>query len=385
MDRRHFLRYSSSCLGAAAAAGVVGSIAGNLPGSLARLGTGSAARSIPAFSVIPVVGDGRWIWREPPTGQTGYLEPRPYELSIGINLEATGDASELRATTPVPTGHPEQKIEDVRIEVDGCEAAVRELAPGIAQLMLSAPNIAAGQVVSAVAHYRLTLFKQYQAYRRDQFPARQKPPVGIRKAYLQDSPGIQTSGPAVKALAKELTAGLAHPWEMAERFAEWIPKNIRPQIGTYTSVAAALENRVGDCEEMAAVFVALCRASNIPARLVWVPNHNWSEFYLEDEKGVGHWIPAHTACYSWFGWTGAHELVLQKGDRAYVPEQHKKIRLLEDWSQWSGAKPRSHFTAEIKPLPPSEGADAGPGHRVKDARGEWLVAGNHPLDSYARR
>jgi hypothetical protein len=146
-----------------------------------------------------------------------------------------------------------------------------------------------------------------------------------------------------------------------------------------------LENRVGDCEEMAAVFVALCRSMSIPARLVWVPNHNWAEFYLEDEKGTGHWIPAHTACYSWFGWTGVHELVLQKGDRAYVPEQHKKIRLLEDWSQWSGGKPRSQFSAEIKPLPPSEGQDAGPGHRIKDKTGEWKVAGDHPLDRYARR
>ena len=72
---------------------------------------------------------------------------------------------------------------------------MRELAPGIAQLFLSAANLAKGEVASAVAHYKLTLFKQYQGYQRDQFPARQKPPADIRKAYLQDSPGIQTSCP----------------------------------------------------------------------------------------------------------------------------------------------------------------------------------------------
>ncbi len=212
-----------------------------------------------------------------------------------------------------------------------------------------------------MAHYKLTLLKQYLGYQRDQFPARQKPPVEIRKAYLQDSPGIQTSAPAVKALAKQLTDGVDHPWDMAQAFVGWIAKNIRPQIGSYTSVMAALENRKGDCEEMAAVFVALCRSQGIPARLVWVPNHNWAEFYLTDEQGQGRWIPAHTAGYSWFGWTGAHELVLQKGDRALVPDQHKRVRLLEDWSQWMGARPRSRFSGEIEPLPPTAGGDAGPG------------------------
>jgi transglutaminase superfamily protein len=379
MDRRQFLRYSS--LGIATATLPGGYLLGRAAGPLAE----SASRRSPAFSVIPVVGDGRWIWTEPPKDETGYLEPRPYSLSVGIELEGTGDATDVRATTPVPTAHPEQKIDELKIETDGCEAAVRELAPGIAQLFLSAGQLAKGEVARAVAHYKLTLFKQYQGFQRDQFPDRQKPPVEIRKAYLQDSPGIQTSAPAVRALAKKLSAQATHPWDLAQAFVGWITGNIRPQIGSYTSVPAALENRKGDCEEMAAVFVALCRSQGIPARLVWVPNHNWAEFYLTDDKDVGHWIPAHTAGYSWFGWTGAHELVIQKGDRAYVAEQHKRVRLLEDWSQWSGAKPRSQFTADLKPLPPAEGQDAGPGHRIKDKRGEWLVVGDHSEDHYMRR
>ena len=40
----------------------------------------------PAFSVTPVVGDGKWIWRDPPD-ETGYLEPREYEVSIGMQFE----------------------------------------------------------------------------------------------------------------------------------------------------------------------------------------------------------------------------------------------------------------------------------------------------------
>ena len=44
------------------------------------------------------------------------------------------------------------------------------------------------------------------------------------------------------------------------------------------------------CEERAAVFIAFCRAVGIPARLVWVPSHNWAEFFLVDNDGKGQWI-----------------------------------------------------------------------------------------------
>jgi hypothetical protein len=152
---------------------------------------------------------------------------------------------------------------------------------------------------------------------------------------------------------------------------------------------------------MAGIFVALCRAMNVPARLVWVPNHNWAEFYLTDEEGHGHWIPAHTACYRWFGWTGAHELVIQKGDRVTPVHERRAQRLLEDWMQWSGKRPVSKFVAELAPQVPANGtdsaqttanqtasieaaADAGPGARSKQASGEWKLKLSHPLDRYMR-
>ena len=113
---------------------------------------------------------------------------------------------------------------------------------------------------------------------------------------------------------------------------------------------------------MSAVFVALCRAAGIPARLVWVPNHNLAEFYLADKEGTGHWIPAHTACYFWFGWTVPYELVLQKGDRIPdVPDRNRSFRLLEDWMRWGGRHPRVRFTGKLLPQPTPTASDAGPG------------------------
>jgi hypothetical protein len=339
----------------------------------------------PAYSVIPVVGDGKWIWTQPPTDGVGYLEPRSYDLDIGIELEGSGSAMDVMSTTTAPVAFPEQTIESVRIETSGCEAQLRELTPGAGQLFLAAEGIESGQVVKAVAHYRLKLFKQYWGFKREQFPEKQELPADVRRAYLQDSPGIQTKIKAVRELATELTRSTKHPWDRARIFADWVPKNISPQIGSYTSVSTALQTHRGDCEEMAGVFVALCRAVNIPARLVWIPNHTWSEFYLVDNEKKGHWIPAHTACYPWFGWNGVHELVLQKGDRVQVPERHRQLRLLEDWARWSGSQPKVRYTAELRPLADSPGGDPGPGARSKDAKGEWKVVGDHTLNKYVRR
>lgn len=344
------------------------------------------SRRAPAFSVIPVVGDGHWIWKVPPEDETGYLEPRPYDVSVGIELEGTGSAGEIMATTAAPPAFPEQKIDEQTIEKVGCTAQIRRLGEGAGQLFLAAAEISQGQVIRAVARFRMTLFKQFFNYQAEQFPARQRVPAEIRQSYLQDSPGIQVRSRQVRLLAKELTSGTPkHPFDKARAFAEWVPQHIKPQMGAYTSVTAALDDRRGDCEEMSAVFVALCRAVGIPARLVWIPNHNWAEFYLIDHSGQGHWIPAHTACYPWFGYNGAHELVLQKGDRLMVPERRKQVRLLADWMRFSGSAPKVRYTAELTPLAPDTGGEAGPGARRKDERGEWKVVGTHPLDATLRR
>jgi hypothetical protein len=321
----------------------------------------------PVRTFEPVVGDGQWIWREPPTTQRGYLEPRSFSLNVGIELEGTSSVSDAMASTPVPVIHPEQTIDDFSLETVGCEAAVRELAPGAGQLIMQASNIEVGQTVKAIAHYKLTLFKQYHAFERDQFPAKQPVAPAECNFALGDSPGIQVRSGPVRKLTTQIAQSIEHPWDKAQAFVEWIRASIHPQGGPYTSVLTAIQKRVGDCEEMSALFVAFCRASNIPARLVWVPNHNWAEFYLVDHEKKGHWIPVHPACYHWFGWTGAHELVIQKGDRIKIPEQSNPSRLLADWMRSNG-RPKAKYLAELTPLASSENDDAGPGTSDRVAR-----------------
>jgi hypothetical protein len=379
MDRRSFLQWG---VGAAAWGGVTQLLRAGPPSTAAL---SEVAFPPPVASVIPVVGDGVYVWNKPPEGQTGFLEPRSFEAMVGIELEGRGNATELKAATPIPVECPEQKIDQEQIETQGCEAEARQLGPFARQLFLRASGIAKGQVISAKARYKLTLYKQFENYHREQFPERQAVPPAVQKQYLGDSPGIESRAPEVRQLLAKLSSGSEHPWDLAKKFADWIRGNVRPQIGSYIGVPKALHLRAGDCAEMSAIFVALCRAAGIPARLVWIPNHNWAEFFLADEKGAEHWIPVHTACYFWFGWTGVHELVIQKGDRIRFPEKNRYYRLLEDWLQWGGRRPESRYLAELVPKPAKPGADPGPGARRKTASGEWQVVGKHPLDRYTRR
>ncbi len=196
------------------------------------------------------------------------------------------------ATTVAPTQHPEQEILDHRFETDGCEARLQNLSDEAAQLVVSAGRVADGQTIRGQAIFKLRVSKSYFGFRPDQFPAKQTLPRQISQAYLSDSPGIETKIAALDKIIAETTKASDHPWDKAIAFHQWVSDNIRGVPGDYTSVKRALETRTGDCEERAGVFIALCRAYKIPARLVWVPNHAWAEFMLIDESDRPHWIAA---------------------------------------------------------------------------------------------
>ena len=109
----------------------------------------------------------------------------------------------------------------------------------------------------------------------------------------------------------------------------------------------------------------------------------WAEFGLHDESGKFHWIPVHTAAYSWFGWTGAHELVLQKGGRIRIPARKKTLRLIDDWYQMQGTRAKFTFTTELIPVA-KEGIAHAPGGRIKLPNGKWKLIGKHPANKFHR-
>ena len=112
---------------------------------------------------------------------------------------------------------------------------------------------------------------------------------------------------------------------------DWVRDNIAYERGELKTVREALRDRTGDCEEMTSTFVALCRAARVPARCVWIPNHCYPEFYMEDENGNGCWFPCQVAGTRNFGSMPEYLPILQKGDRFKVPEKPELQRYLADF------------------------------------------------------
>jgi hypothetical protein len=80
---------------------------------------------------------------------------------------------------------------------------------------------------------------------------------------------------------------------------------------------------------MTSLFIAMCRASGIPARTVRVPGHCYPEFYLSDQAGEGHWFPCQAAGTRAFGGMPDPRPILQKGDNVLVadPRTKKKTKV----------------------------------------------------------
>ncbi|WP_197079070.1 transglutaminase-like domain-containing protein [Candidatus Syntrophocurvum alkaliphilum] len=132
--------------------------------------------------------------------------------------------------------------------------------------------------------------------------------------YLEPANKIESDHPDIIKQAQALTNNLDNDYEKAKSIYAFVRDNINYDLQSpYRNKGAlsAFVTQEGVCEEYASLFVALCRASEIPARIVngfadpkangetWNKSanealslnqyrHSWAEFYTED-KG---WLPA---------------------------------------------------------------------------------------------
>jgi hypothetical protein len=115
--------------------------------------------------------------------------------------------------------------------------------------------------------------------------------------YLQAEDHIQSEDPEIKELALKLTEGSGDFWEAACRLSTWVAEHIEGSI-VFGSALETLQRGNGACGSQSMLLAALCRASGIPARVVWgcvytpefggsFGHHGWSEVYV----GEAGWIP----------------------------------------------------------------------------------------------
>lgn len=262
-----------------------------------------------------------------------YIAPKPIEMLIGLRITA-GDGNMISTTaqTIFPTNWPEQTVEVVEVNVPGSMSSqFRDLPGNNKQLLFFAPVVTANSTVEATVRVRITKSHTVGPEETAQFRIAKRHPKEI-KQFLGNSPYIEADSSEIRKIVKEIDA--TEPltdWKKVEALYDWVRENIVYVNGDLKTVREALRDRKGDCEEMTSTFVALCRAARIPARVVWIPNHCYPEFYLEDAEGKGHWFPCQVAGTRNFGSMPEYLPILQKGDRFKVPERQELQRYLADY------------------------------------------------------
>ncbi len=94
-------------------------------------------------------------------------------------------------------------------------------------------------------------------------------------------------------MAVEATRNVVDPWEKVVRIVNWVKKNVTDKnfnVG-FAAASEVARNLAGDCTEHSVLAAAMCRACDIPARvvigLVYEPRklrgfgyHMWVEVYV---------------------------------------------------------------------------------------------------------
>jgi hypothetical protein len=262
-------------------------------------------------------------------------QPVTQKVTLGVRIRAVGGPCRgIVASFPVPMDWPEQKVQIDQQDISPGihQASDRILSGGAKQMLISIPSLASGEEAHAVITFDVTrssilppeetsIFKEAP---REKLPREVLP-------FLMPSPYIESTHPKIVALAKEVTEGKSD-WEKVLAIYDCTREKIQYKNGPLKGALRGLLDGTGDCEELTSLFVALCRASNIPARTVWVTGHCYPEFYLVDDDGKGYWFPCQAAGSAAFGGIPEHRPILQKGDNFHDPDRPEtKLRYVSQF------------------------------------------------------
>lgn len=270
------------------------------------------------------------------------LDPRTYRLKIIHKIEAVdGPCDNVMVIGPIPMDWPEQKVKLLSEKMTEEGKATEQVFRGqAAMLKFQIGAIPKGGSAYIERLYEITRYRTQFKMPPSELKYAKRAPSELRDQLAGPAPGMETKHPKMQELHQELSKEELAAWNQVKNYWSWTRDNVKFQNGDYRGALFAIENKCGDCEEMSALFVGLCRLSNIPARTVWVEGHDYPEFYLTDKKGAGHWIPAQVVGPPWFGEIIEYRPIFQKGDRFYDPFQKTYVRYVPHTVKAGGSAPK---------------------------------------------
>jgi hypothetical protein len=305
--------------------------------------TSTAASCWAQFDTKPFAGAAR-----PELG-----ESQTHKWEFGVSIRAVGGpCAGLFGTFPVPSDWPEQQVKIVQEEITPHvrRTSYREI-DGLKQMLFDVPQLAAGETANCFITFEITKNTQQPPADTSGLVVPKDPPREVRK-YLAASPQIETTNLKVKNLARELIAGQTIAWEQVAAIQAGVRERVKfepDNKDVFKGAAGALKDGKADKEDLTAAFVAICRAAKVPARMVWVLDYCYAEFYLDDAEGKGAWYPCVVHEDLPLGTVKDTRPILQKGDNFKVPEKKEPQRFVAEFltGKGGGGQPSVEFRRRL--------------------------------------
>jgi len=283
-------------------------------------------------------------------------------FQVGVVARAKrGAAYGIFAIVAVPLTCDEQAVEleeeDISSQVSGF--TYRSIGTGARQMLVKIPFLAQGEEAHALLTFEI----------RNRIILEPKQTAGLMipvkpdrqlKRYLGKSPFIQTKHGKFKKICQKIEKQLEAEaknvaditdWQRVEAIYDYVQQSIEYLEGADKSALQTLKDGKGDCQDISALFVALCRTYKVPARMVWVHEHSYPEFCLVDQAGKQYWFPCESAGDRAFGEMPIARTILQKGDSFKMPERPREVlRYASDYAtaeaRPGAAKPSIKFVRQ---------------------------------------
>ena len=221
-----------------------------------------------------------------------------YEFSeepVSWKMENTSDKPVLLLYIARQKELPNQRnLEYLSITPEPDEIVSHDIDGNLIEFWDLSDNIKDGGDITIKRHFRFTAYET--AFKIA--PARvgsYDPEEPVYRYYTRTQELIELT-PEVMALAQEIVKGEKNPFLQARAIYAWCMNNIDYKYPPNRGIRYCLPRRTGDCGSYSLIFVALCRAVGIPARVAnghWCCKpkknyHVWNEFYIPNYG----WIPA---------------------------------------------------------------------------------------------
>ncbi len=224
-------------------------------------------------------------------------------ITMEFDLAAHPADQETKLWIPYPLSDSDQLITDIALSGDFAESAVYSDQRYSTPILYAHWNKRAGSR-KLVLSFHVT---RKEVVKKD-FPAKEAAWNPSDYALYLAPTSLGPIDGEVKTLADKITAGKTTVYAKAKAIYDWVCENMFRDPKTKGcgpgDVCLLLNTRGGKCTDIHSVFVALCRASGVPAREIFgirlgkkdsedisTWQHCWAEFFL---PGYG-WVPVDPA------------------------------------------------------------------------------------------